>query len=76
MLQVSGKKKPVGSSAGMQTSVVTSELIQYRAEHVVPKRLTAIKEAIHSKNFSKFAELTMKVSINVHVTLFYRYYNT
>jgi hypothetical protein len=45
----------------MQRSVETSELIAYRAEHVVPQRMTHIKEAIAKKDFESFADITMKV---------------
>ncbi|XP_075289521.1 LOW QUALITY PROTEIN: diphosphomevalonate decarboxylase [Opisthocomus hoazin] len=39
VLVVSGEKKEVGSTAGMQTSVDTSPLLKHRAEAVVPERL-------------------------------------
>ena len=59
---MSGKKKPVGSTAGMQTSVQTSALLGYRAKNTVPQRLDAMTKAINEKDFPTFAELTMKVS--------------
>ena len=62
-VQVSGKKKPVGSTAGMQTSVNTSQLLDFRAKNTVPKRLEQMTEAIQNRDLQTFAELTMKVSI-------------
>jgi diphosphomevalonate decarboxylase len=59
--QVNSGKKHVGSTDGMQTSVVTSKLLQYRAEHIVPQSLTDMTAAIRERNFENFAELTMKV---------------
>lgn len=38
ILQAADTRKKVPSSAGMQRSVKTSELIDYRAKHIVPKR--------------------------------------
>ena len=34
---------------------------QLRAEHVVPRRMVQMEEAIMKKDFDKFADLTMKV---------------
>ena len=59
--KVSAKKKHVGSTAGMQTSVKTSELLKYRAKNTVPRRMEEMKTAIKSRDFQTFAELTMKV---------------
>merc|ERR1712004_424138 len=66
VLVVSGKKKHIGSTAGMQTSVKTSDLFKHRVEHVVPDRMTDMKKAIQDKSFNTFAELTMKDSNNMH----------
>ncbi|XP_028665685.1 diphosphomevalonate decarboxylase [Erpetoichthys calabaricus] len=68
ILVVSSERKPVGSSAGMQTSVKTSPLLKYRAESVVPQRMKEMVDAIGQRNFEKFAELTMKDSNQFHAT--------
>lgn len=37
-------------------------VLQLRAEHVVPRRMAEMEDAISKKDFDKFADLTMKVS--------------
>ncbi|XP_064611189.1 diphosphomevalonate decarboxylase-like [Liolophura sinensis] len=66
ILVVSDHKKHTSSTAGMQTTVKTSQLLQYRAEHIVPQRSQEITQAILDKNFPKFAEITMKDSNQFH----------
>ena len=61
MLVVSGEKKPVSSTAGMQTSVQTSSLLAERAEVVVPKRMREMEEAIARRDFETFGKITMQV---------------
>lgn len=63
---VSDEKKTTASTAGMQLTVQTSELLQDRIDRVVPARMKAISEAIKSKDFNTFAELTMKDSNQFH----------
>ena len=45
----------------MQNSVKTSDLLQYRAQHIVPKRMETLTKAILDKDYNTFAEETMKV---------------
>ncbi|GMM48445.1 diphosphomevalonate decarboxylase [Pichia kluyveri] len=66
ILVVSDMKKDVPSTSGMQLTVKTSDLFQYRINEVVPKRYIEMKESILNKNFQKFAELTMKDSNSFH----------
>ena len=66
ILVVSAAKKGVSSTAGMQSTVVTSELFKHRAENVVPGRMERMKNAIHKKDFTTFADLTMKDSNQFH----------
>lgn len=66
ILVVSDMKKDVPSTSGMQLTVHTSDLFQYRIKEVVPKRFLEMKQAILDKNFTKFAELTMKDSNSFH----------
>lgn len=66
ILVVSDIKKDVPSTSGMQLTVQTSDLFQYRIKEVVPKRYTEMSKAILDKNFEKFAELTMKDSNSFH----------
>ena len=66
ILVVSDAKKDVGSSIGMQETVATSSLLKERIQHVVPKRMEQMKQAILDKDFDMFAELTMKDSNQFH----------
>lgn len=61
--QVSAEKKSVGSTAGMQTSVTTSDLFKHRAETVVPQRMEAMEKAIAERDFETFAKITMQVCL-------------
>jgi diphosphomevalonate decarboxylase len=66
ILVVSDMKKDVPSTSGMQLTVQTSDLFQYRIKEVVPKRFIEMKESILNKDFQKFAELTIKDSNSFH----------
>jgi len=66
VLVVSGKKKHIGSTAGMQTSVLTSPLMQHRIKHVVPARMQEMRQAILDRDFQTFSELTIKDSNSMH----------
>lgn len=68
VLVASAERKPVGSTSGMQTSVQTSRLLKHRAESVVPGRMVEMTEAVRRKDFTAFAELTMKDSNQFHAT--------
>ncbi|XP_042741845.1 diphosphomevalonate decarboxylase isoform X2 [Lagopus leucura] len=68
VLVVSGEKKAVGSTAGMQTSVDTSPLLKYRAEVVVPERMTRMARCIQDRDFEAFGQLTMQDSNQFHAT--------
>ncbi|XP_034385492.1 diphosphomevalonate decarboxylase [Cyclopterus lumpus] len=68
VLVASAERKPVGSTSGMQTSVQTSRLLKHRAESVVPGRMVKMIEAVQRKDFTAFAELTMKDSNQFHAT--------
>jgi len=65
---VSDMQKDIGSTTGMKTSVDTSELLSFRAEHVVPKRMEQVQEAWLARNFNQFAKLTMQDSNQFHAT--------
>ena len=58
--QVSDQKKQVGSTEGMQTTVVTSELMQHRIQ-LVPQHVDKMIKAIKNRDFATFAEITMQV---------------
>ncbi|UYV70358.1 MVD [Cordylochernes scorpioides] len=73
ILVVSDTKKKISSTIGMATSVATSELLAYRAKQIVPERTKQMKEAIETKDFKTFAELTMKDSNQFHATCFDTY---
>ncbi|NXM09504.1 MVD1 decarboxylase, partial [Tyrannus savana] len=68
VLVVSGQKKPVASTAGMQTSVETSPLLKHRAEVVVPERLTQMMRHIRERDFEGFGQLAMRDSNQFHAT--------
>ncbi|XP_029000979.1 diphosphomevalonate decarboxylase [Betta splendens] len=68
VLVASAERKPIGSTSGMQTSVLTSSLLKHRAESVVPGRMMEMNEAVQRKDFPAFAELTMKDSNQFHAT--------
>ncbi|XP_072790604.1 diphosphomevalonate decarboxylase isoform X2 [Taeniopygia guttata] len=68
VLVVSGEKKPVGSTAGMQTSVETSPLLKHRAEVVVPERLAQMMQHIQERDFEGFGQLAMRDSNQFHAT--------
>ncbi|RMJ28070.1 diphosphomevalonate decarboxylase [Aspergillus sp. HF37] len=68
ILVVSAEKKDVPSTEGMQTTVATSNLFATRAKSVVPERMAAIETAIRNKDFSAFAEVTMRDSNGFHAT--------
>lgn len=63
---VSGKKKDVPSTAGMQLTVKESSLFPTRAEHIVKERMHEMHDAIKQRNFAKFAEVTMRDSNQFH----------
>ncbi|NXK33670.1 MVD1 decarboxylase, partial [Piprites chloris] len=68
VLVVSEQKKPVASTAGMQTSVETSPLLKHRAEVVVPERLAQMMRHIRERDFEGFGQLAMRDSNQFHAT--------
>ncbi|KAF8588702.1 Diphosphomevalonate decarboxylase [Ramaria rubella] len=63
---VSDEKKGTSSTAGMQRTVETSALLQHRIKNVVPFRMASISDAIRTKNFDAFAQITMQDSNQFH----------
>ncbi|OBZ86940.1 Diphosphomevalonate decarboxylase [Choanephora cucurbitarum] len=63
---VSDAKKGTSSTAGMQSTIKTSTLMNERINQVVPARMEAMKKAILEKDFESFAELTMRDSNQFH----------
>ena len=68
ILVVSDKQKDTASTAGMQTSIDTSSLLRFRADHVVESRLHDIEYAYLSKDFETFGRITMQDSNQFHAT--------
>ncbi|XP_030153265.1 diphosphomevalonate decarboxylase isoform X4 [Lynx canadensis] len=68
ILVVSAERKPMGSTAGMQTSVETSPLLRFRAEAVVPGRMVEMTHCVRERDFQGFGRLTMKDSNQFHAT--------
>ena len=63
---VSDKEKDTSSTSGMETSRLTSPLLQFRAASVVQPRLDKIEEAFRVKDFETFGQLTMQDSNQFH----------
>mgnify|MGYP001577121617 CR=1 FL=1 len=68
ILVASAEKKGVSSTAGMQTTVATSELSKRRAEVVVPKHMEQMIKAVKDKDFELFGKVTMVESNSFHAT--------
>lgn len=66
ILVVSDDKKDTPSTTGMQSTVATSDLFQWRIKEVVPKRFEQMKKSIAERDFQTFGELTMKDSNSFH----------
>ncbi|KAF6201934.1 hypothetical protein GE061_004330 [Apolygus lucorum] len=66
ILVVSDSRKKVSSTSGMQLSVKTSDLLKHRVQNVVPQRTKEMIQALESKCFHTFAELTMRDSSSFH----------
>ena len=58
-------EKGIPSTAGMQNTVRTSDLLHHRLAHV-GARAERITRAISNRNFSEFGELTMRDSNEMH----------
>lgn len=63
---VSDAKKGTSSTAGMQSTIKTSPLMNERINQVVPARMEGMTKAILDKDFQSFAELTMRDSNQFH----------
>ncbi|KAH7149111.1 GHMP kinase [Dactylonectria estremocensis] len=68
ILVASAAKKGVSSTSGMQQTVATSGLFQQRISTVVPANMALMEEAVKAKDFTKFAEVTMRESNSFHAT--------
>ncbi|ORY42803.1 putative diphosphomevalonate decarboxylase [Rhizoclosmatium globosum] len=66
ILVASATQKEMPSTAGMQTTVETSPLLQHRISAVVPERMQSIEKAIQARDFDSFAEITMRDSNQFH----------
>ncbi|KAI9596864.1 diphosphomevalonate decarboxylase [Syncephalis fuscata] len=62
---VNAGRKATPSTAGMQRTVATSELFTHRIS-CVPERMRAMEAAIAARDFTAFANLTMKDSNQFH----------
>lgn len=61
VLVVSDKEKDTSSTSGMETSRLTSLLLQHRASTIVQPRLDEITKAYLSQDFETFGRITMQV---------------
>jgi len=68
ILVVSAAKKGVGSTAGMQQTLATSGLFAHRVKDTVPRHMEMMEAAIRERDFTKFAEVTMRDSNSFHAT--------
>ncbi|KAG1090564.1 hypothetical protein G6F42_019662 [Rhizopus arrhizus] len=63
---VSDAKKGTSSTAGMQSTIKTSLLMNERINNIVPARMEGMKKAVLDRDFQSFAELTMRDSNQFH----------
>lgn len=68
ILVVSDKEKDTSSTSGMETSRLTSPLLQFRSASVVQPRLETIEAAYLAKDFETFGKITMQDSNQFHAT--------
>jgi len=66
ILVAADTRKKVPSSVGMKRSTETSPFIKMRADTIVPQRTDDMIKAINKRDFSTFAELTMRDSNSFH----------
>lgn len=66
ILVVSDKEKDTSSTSGMETSRLTSPLLQHRATSVVQGRLDEITKAYMERDFETFGRITMQDSNQFH----------
>jgi len=66
ILVVSAAKKGVSSTSGMQVTAATSQFAPYRFEHVVPKNMALMEQAVKDKDFETFGKVTMMESNSFH----------
>ncbi len=65
-LVLEDQKKTTSSTDGMQTSVLTSELLKHRIKLVEEQRLAQMERAIEQKDFNEMAKLAMQDSNSFH----------
>eukprot|EP01038_Epipyxis_sp_PR26KG_P007312 gene7312-9962_t len=66
ILVVSDKEKDTSSTSGMETSRLTSLLLQHRASHIVQARLDEMENAYLQRDFETFGRITMQDSNQFH----------
>lgn len=66
ILVASAAKKGVSSTSGMQQTVATSGLFKQRVAEVVPANMALMEKAIAERDFTLFAEVTMRDSNSFH----------
>lgn len=65
ILVVSDKEKDTSSTSGMETSRLTSPLLQHRAAAIVQPRLQEIEAAYLARDFETFGKLTMQATNSI-----------
>ncbi|KAL9121826.1 MAG: hypothetical protein Q9187_001616 [Circinaria calcarea] len=68
ILVVSADKKGISSTTGMQATVKTSQLFQWRTREVVPREMKEMEKAIQEQDFEAFGRITMRESNSFHAT--------
>ena len=66
LIIVNQKEKDISSSLGMKITKETSELFNYRINHIVNKHLLELKKSLINKDFNSLAEIIIKDSNNFH----------
>ncbi len=68
ILVLNAEKKHTSSTSGMVRSVDTSELLGFRAKHVVSPRIEKMSKAYKNEDFETFGTLMMRDSNQFHAT--------
>ena len=66
LIIINQKEKDISSSLGMKITKETSELFNYRINHIVNKHLLELKKSLINKDFNSLAEIIIKDSNNFH----------
>jgi len=66
ILVVNDSRKDTSSTEGMQQTVCTCDMMEYRVKQMVPRRMKQMEQAILDKDYQTFGDLTMRDSDEFH----------